>query len=273
MALHAEWVRYGADEEWSGYFAAIDRAAAPLPGLVVFQEAWGVDAHIEDVARRFARAGYAVLAPDLFARHGRRPAALERTRLAEAQALLNSLPSGSWREPAARAQALAAFGADAAARIEETLGVLFSSGGPLAATQHLPAAAAALAWLREAQPRSRGAKVATIGFCMGGALSALVGCREPDVAVSLVFYGSSPAPAEAARAGRIVGFYGAADAHVNPTIAPFEAAMREAGRPFDVHMYEGAGHAFFNDNRPSYHATAARHAFATALDVLVRALG
>jgi carboxymethylenebutenolidase len=273
MALHAEWVRYGAADQWSGYFAAIDRAAAPLPGLVVFQEAWGVDAHIEDVARRFARAGYAVLAPDLFARHGQRPAALDGPRLAEPQALHNSLPSGSWRDPAARAQARTAFGDQAAARIEETLGVLFSPGGPLAAAQHLPAATAALAYLRETQPLSRGAKVATLGFCMGGAVSALVGCRDPDVAVSLVFYGSSPAAGEAAHAGHIVGFYGANDAHVNPTIPPFEAAMREAGRPFEVQMYEGAGHAFFNDNRPSYHATAARHAFASALDVLVQAIG
>jgi carboxymethylenebutenolidase len=273
MGLHAEWVRYGADEEWSGYFAAVDRAAAPLPGLVVFQEAWGVDAHIEDVTRRFARAGYAVLAPDLFARHGERPAALERARLAEAQALLNRLPSGSWRDPAARAQARAALGEEAAARIEETLDLLFAPGGPLAAAQHLPAAGAALGYLRNTQPLSRGAKVATVGFCMGGAVSALVGCREPDVAVSLVFYGSSPAPEEAAHAGHIVGFYGANDGHVNPTIAPFDVAMRDAGRPFEIQMYEGAGHAFFNDNRPSYHATAARHAFATALDVLVQAIG
>ena len=94
MALNTEWVRYGAEGEWSGYFAAIDRAAAPLPGLILFQEAWGVDAHIEDVTRRFARAGYAVLAPDLFARHGQRRAGLERPRLAEAKALLNSLTSG-----------------------------------------------------------------------------------------------------------------------------------------------------------------------------------
>lgn len=273
MALNTEWVRYGAEGEWSGYFAAIDRAAAPLPGLILFQEAWGVDAHIEDVTRRFARAGYAVLAPDLFARHGQRRAGLERPRLAEAQALLNSLPSGSWRDPAARAHAEAAFGAEAAARIDETLGSLFSPGGPLAAEQHLPAAHAALAYLQETQPRTRGAKIATIGFCMGGAVSALVGCREPAVAVSLVFYGSSPAPAEAAHAGHIVGFYGANDAHVNPTIAPFETAMRDAGRPFEVQMYEGAGHAFFNDNRPSYHASASRHAFASALDVLVQAIG
>jgi carboxymethylenebutenolidase len=37
-------------------------------GLLVFQEAFGVNAHIRDVAGRFASAGYAVIAPELFHR-------------------------------------------------------------------------------------------------------------------------------------------------------------------------------------------------------------
>ena len=39
------------------------------PGIVVLQEWWGLDEHIKDVARRFAREGFVALAPDLF--HGR----------------------------------------------------------------------------------------------------------------------------------------------------------------------------------------------------------
>jgi carboxymethylenebutenolidase len=38
------------------------------PGLLVFQEIFGVNAHIRDIAERFARQGYAALAPDLFHR-------------------------------------------------------------------------------------------------------------------------------------------------------------------------------------------------------------
>jgi carboxymethylenebutenolidase len=39
-------------------------------GIVVVQEAFGVNAHIEDVTRRFADAGYHTVAPDLFHRAG-----------------------------------------------------------------------------------------------------------------------------------------------------------------------------------------------------------
>lgn len=40
------------------------------PGLIVFQEAFGVNAHIRDVAERFAREGYVAIAPELFHRTG-----------------------------------------------------------------------------------------------------------------------------------------------------------------------------------------------------------
>ncbi|MBI4235817.1 MAG: dienelactone hydrolase family protein [Chloroflexi bacterium] len=52
----------------SGYLAR-PMAAGKYPGLIVIQEWWGVDEHIKDVTRRFAREGYAALAPDLY--HGR----------------------------------------------------------------------------------------------------------------------------------------------------------------------------------------------------------
>ncbi|HUL44314.1 MAG TPA: dienelactone hydrolase family protein [Bacteroidota bacterium] len=38
------------------------------PGVMVFQEAYGVNAHIRDVTDRFAREGYVAIAPDLFHR-------------------------------------------------------------------------------------------------------------------------------------------------------------------------------------------------------------
>ena len=40
------------------------------PGLLVFQEAFGVNAHIRDIAGRFAREGFVVIAPELFHRTG-----------------------------------------------------------------------------------------------------------------------------------------------------------------------------------------------------------
>src|SRR6202047_2262659 len=40
------------------------------PGLLVFQEAFGVNAHIRDIAGRFAREGFVAVAPELFHRTG-----------------------------------------------------------------------------------------------------------------------------------------------------------------------------------------------------------
>jgi len=50
-------------------YAAFPRQArATTPGLVLVMDATGVDDHLRDVARRFAKAGYACIVPDLSAR-------------------------------------------------------------------------------------------------------------------------------------------------------------------------------------------------------------
>ncbi len=51
----------------SAYVARPDHQRSH-PGILVFQEAFGVNAHIRDVAERFAREGYIALAPELFHR-------------------------------------------------------------------------------------------------------------------------------------------------------------------------------------------------------------
>lgn len=56
-----------AGETWMGYLARPDKQGA-FPAVIVIQEWWGVDDHIKDVTRRFAQAGFAALAPDLY--HG-----------------------------------------------------------------------------------------------------------------------------------------------------------------------------------------------------------
>ncbi len=57
-----------ADGDMPTYEAVPD--SAPRGGVIVVQEAFGVTEHIEDVARRFAAAGYHALAPHLYHRQG-----------------------------------------------------------------------------------------------------------------------------------------------------------------------------------------------------------
>lgn len=54
-----------------GGYLALPDGRGPFPGVVVIHEAYGLNDHIRDVTRRFARAGYAALGADLFAGRNR----------------------------------------------------------------------------------------------------------------------------------------------------------------------------------------------------------
>jgi carboxymethylenebutenolidase len=266
MSLHEETVSYGDSSQFTGFFALPARAKKPLPAVVVLQEAWGVDEHIEDVTRRFAHAGYAALAPDLFSDHGKRPEPMSRARLAEFLKVLDSSPAmmALFADPARREQALATLPAHEKARITETLGSLAAGFGNT--EKYLPALLAATKFLREDNEATRGRKIGSVGYCMGGGLSGLLAANDPQLGVACIYYGVSPSAENAARiACPVLGFYGAKDDRINGTIPAFAAAMKSAGKQFEAHTYEGAGHAFSNDNRPTYDADATRDAFARVL--------
>lgn len=52
-------------------YLARPAGAGPWPAVLVIQEAFGLNAHVKDVARRVADEGYVTLAPDLFYRGGK----------------------------------------------------------------------------------------------------------------------------------------------------------------------------------------------------------
>jgi carboxymethylenebutenolidase len=56
-------------------YVARPKGAGPHPGLLVFQEAFGVNHHIRNVTERFAAEGYVAIAPELF--HRTAPAGFE----------------------------------------------------------------------------------------------------------------------------------------------------------------------------------------------------
>ncbi|HAM00825.1 MAG TPA: carboxymethylenebutenolidase, partial [Acidimicrobiaceae bacterium] len=54
------------------------------------------------------------------------------------------------------------------------------------------------------------------------------------------------------------GLFGADDKFPAPDeVAELEKLLTELGKDFEFHTYDGAGHAFFNVDRPSYRAEAA----------------
>lgn len=67
--MKSEWITLDADDGTSlRAFVARPDGAAATRGLLVFQEAFGVNAHIRDVTQRFAAEGFLAISPDLFHR-------------------------------------------------------------------------------------------------------------------------------------------------------------------------------------------------------------
>jgi carboxymethylenebutenolidase len=108
---------------------------------------------------------------------------------------------------------------------------------------------------------------------MGGGLSALLACEEPELSAAAIFYGSAPPPERVAGiACPVLGFYGALDARINAGLPVFAEAMAAAGKDFEHHVYPGAPHSFFNDTGPAYRVAAARDSFARLLEFFRRHL-
>jgi carboxymethylenebutenolidase len=68
IAMSGEWVELGVGEHTMRAWVARPEGAPATRGLLVFQEAFGVNAHIRDVTERFAESGFVAISPDLFHR-------------------------------------------------------------------------------------------------------------------------------------------------------------------------------------------------------------
>ena len=195
------------------------------PGIVVIQEAFGLVDHICDVARRFANLGYNAVAPALYWRRGG-PA--NPDDINTVFPVMFGLPDNE-------------------------------------AVQDLEAAADCL----RALPGATG-KVGAIGFCSGGRHTLLFACSSGMVDAAIDCWGgfinraTPDAETSAARpkppldmVGQLhcplFGVFGAEDQ--NPPVA-LEAELKKraqaAGKDVTTKIYQGAGHAFLADYRPTY---------------------
>lgn len=255
-----------------GFMARPARVRQPLPAILVIQEVWGVDDHIQDLTLRLATAGYVAFAPDLYAEGGQRPETLAVGRVEGVKRFLDTLPPGAWGNPAERDAALARLPEPERTHVGGTLGTLF--GGVMrdipGFTRHLRAAADFL----RGHEASRGRPVGSTGYCMGGALSALLACADPKLAAAVIYYGAAPPAAQIPGIGcPLLGFYGGDDLRITEAVPALAQTLQAAGKRFEYHVYPGAPHAFFNDTRASYHVDAARDAWARTLAFFAQALG
>lgn len=111
-------------------------------------------------------------------------------------------------------------------------------------------------------PQSTG-KVGCMGFCWGGGMTNQVAVHSADLKAAVPFYGSQPASEDVPKIkASMLIHYAGLDKRINAGIEAFEAALKKASVDYKIYMYEGAGHAFFNDtNESRYHKEAARLAW------------
>lgn len=110
-------------------------------------------------------------------------------------------------------------------------------------------------------PQSTG-KVGCTGFCWGGGVANQVAVNSPDLKAAVPFYGRQPASEDVPKIkASLLLHYAGLDERINKGIPEFEKALKEASVEYKIFMYEGAGHAFFNDTGSRYHEEAAKLAW------------
>ena len=201
-----------------------------FPGMLVFQEAFGVNAHIRDITERFAREGYVSIAPELFHRtapgfEGRYddfPSAMQHL-----QALTDAGQSADIRAAHDWLRAQPQVSSDRIASIG------FCMGGR---TSFLACATLPLQ--------------ASISFYGGGIAQSMLP-RAGDMRAPILL------------------FWGGLDKHITVEhTRAVEDALTKAQKPYVNVNFSYADHGFFCDVRPSYNATAAALAWNLSLQFL-----
>jgi len=127
---------------------------------------------------------------------------------------------------------------------------------------------AGLEWLKQ---NVQGAKVATIGWCMGGGESLKASLNDPkDVNATVIYYGmpiSDVVKLKTLR-GPVLGIWANKDRSITPDkVAAFDKALTEAGIKHEFHAYD-ADHAFANPSGGRFNGEAAKDAWNKTLKFL-----
>lgn len=260
-------VRFGGEQRKLDGYLVLPDGVGPYPAVIVIQEIWGVDDQIRGVCRRFAQAGYAALAPDLYT--GELKETMRPENIMAGMAFMRQAPPEVQRDPSLLGEALA----ERSPEERRALTALMSVMSPERRAEFARDLVGAFGYL-SSRPEVDSARIGSLGFCLGGGLSFHLATLEPRLRACVVFYGENP-PADviAAIHAPVLGLYGADDRRITDTVPDVVEQMEAAGKSFEHHVYEGAPHAFFNDTRPTYRAEAAADAWRQVLAFLKRTLG
>lgn len=208
-----------ADGEMVAY-RAMPAGKTGLPVVLVVSEIFGVHEYIADVCRRLAKEGYLAIAPELFARYG---------------------------DPRKYAQ------------VADLYAAVVSKVPDTGVAADLDACAA---WA--AKNGGDAARLAITGFCWGGRQAWLYAAHNPALKAGVAWYGridgevndrtpKYPLDLAAQMKAPVLGLYGSADQGIPlDDVEAMRDALKKAGSRSQIHLYEGAPHAFHADYRPTY---------------------
>ena len=211
-------------------YRAMPAGGNRLGTILVVQEIFGVHEHIKDVCRRFAKAGFLAIAPELYARQG------DPSKYGDIPTLfrevVSKVPDAQVMSDLDASVAWAANNGGDAGKVGITG---FCWGGRIT-------------WLYLAHNPRVKAGVAWYGRVVGDR-SANTPQHPIDVAASI----RQP----------VLALYGGADAGIpNETVYRMMAALQSAGNTrSELVLYKDAPHAFHADYRPSYRREAAEDAW------------
>jgi carboxymethylenebutenolidase len=209
-------------------YVSIPEGKGPFPGVIVLQEAFGVNGHIRNVADRVAKEGYVAIAPELF------------HRTAEAGMEIPYNVDFSLIMPHFQAMTPEGMAADAKAAYD---------------------------WLQQ-QSNVKHDKIGSIGFCLGGRVSFLANATVPLSASVSFYGGRTDTLADRAKDlhGPQLFFWGGLDKHILPeNIDTVINAVKKANKPYTNVVFSYADHAFHCDDRPAYNKQAASEAWALSM--------
>jgi len=196
------------------------------PIVLVVQEIFGVHEHIKDVCRRFAKAGFCAVAPEMFARQG------DVSKMENIQDIINNVVS---KVPDAQVisdlDATVEWAVRSSRGTRNRVGITgFCWGGRIV-------------WLYATLNRNVKAGVAWYGR-LEGATNALTPKNPMDYA------GGLKAP--------VLGLYGGKDTGIpQESVEKMRGALRVVDSPSEIVVYPDAEHGFHADYRPSYNKEAA----------------
>ena len=218
-------------------YRAMPASGQAFATILVVQEIFGVHAHIADLCRRFAKAGYYAIAPELYFRQG------DPKAISDVQAVLREIVSKVPDEQVmGDLDATVDFAKGEGKADTAKLGITgFCWGGRIV-------------WLYAAHSAALKAGVAWYGRVVGDS-TPMTPKHPVDIAKDL------KAP--------VLGLYGGADTGIpNDTVDRMRAALK-AGSPAaqksQIDTYPDTPHAFNADYRPSYRKEQAEDAWKKAL--------